>query len=508
MLISGLLLSTVAYAQNTVILRGFIKDYANMQILSNVTVYLHKAGKEPQMRMAISGKSGDFEFKQLPKERYRLVLTHLGYKTKTIEIPVIASPGVNLGVIKMTPLKTPLKEVNVHVQSPLIQLDIDKITYNLDADPESRTSSVMEILRKAPSIILHGDDEIQLNGNANFVVLINGKTSSLFIQSPGDVFKSMPASMVKSIELITTPPARYEAEGIAGVINIITLKKSLSGYNGTVNLAASNPAGFTIGSHLTGQTGKVGFSANLGNNSASSPTHSSDFFREDKVRLNRLSQNSETRSKNVFRYLGGEINYQMDSMSLLTLSFNLNTGQGRNDFIQQVELLGVEGDLTESYRQLNSGSNQWFGQDLGLEYKYNLKNKTEHFMTLSYKLSNHDAGAATDFSLQPLVNYLSKVCHADNDDGSTEHTFKADYVQPVRKHTLEIGSQAVIRLNNNHYTYSNLDQESSRFLPDPDLSNSFHYKQAIYAAYASFNLRHKKWGLHLGARLEKTLDAH
>ena len=131
-------------------------------------------------------------------------------------------------------------EVTVTAQKPLVKAEIDKLTYSLEDDPEAQTNNTLEMLRKVPMVTVDGDDQIQLKGSTNFKIYMNGKPSNLLSNNPAEVLKSMPANSVKNIEVITDPGAKYDAEGIGGIINIITTKNALQGYTGTVRVNGSS----------------------------------------------------------------------------------------------------------------------------------------------------------------------------------------------------------------------------------------------------------------------------
>ncbi|MDO6389197.1 TonB-dependent receptor [Pontibacter sp. BT731] len=505
-------LTCMAYAQAplpTGTIKGIVADSATQAKLDYVTVVVQEAGKNQAIKSTFTKDNGTFELIGLELKQYQLVLSYVGYKTKVLPLPAFTGTTIDLGKLSLVSSAKQLKEVQIVTEKLLVEQDIDKITYNVDADPESQTMTALDMLRKVPLLSLDAEDNIKLNGNSNYRVLVNGKTSSLFVRSPKDVFRSMPATTIKSIEVITNPPSKYEAEGVGGIINIITHKKNIGGYNGSVNAQASTPKGTNFGGYLTAKVGKAGFSGYFGTGSYNSPANSNNLYREDKIRQTVLEQMGESRNDNTYQYASGEFSYEMDTLNLFTANFGMNLNTGNNLLTQRVELFDASGALTQAYTRLNNGDYTWKGSDFGADYQRTFKKNKDQLFTLSYRLSNSGNGSGSDFTLAPVLNFNGQISQTDNDGSSMEHTIQADYVQPIKKHTLEFGLKTIFRLNSSDYFYSNRDPETGNFVMDPSLSNNFEYRQDIYAAYTSLSLKKGDWGLKTGARLEETkLDAN
>jgi outer membrane receptor protein involved in Fe transport len=451
---------------------------------------------------------GSFELNLSPGKSYQLLLTHLGYQSKTINLPPCATPTLNLGTIALMPTATQLTEIQVVAQKPLIEQDIDKISYNVEADPESSTLTALEMLRKVPQLSVDANDNLQLNGKRDYQVLINGKPSSLVAQNPSEVFSNMPASMIKRIEVVTTPPSRYDAQGVGGVLNIITHQKSLKGYNGSVNASASNPKGLSYGGHTNAKLGVFNLSANGGGQERASPTSYRRTFREDYIRQNRLEQANTSRNSSHSQHLSGEAGFEPNAQHQMSVSYGLNRGQSDNASVQQAKVRGSAGELKQAYQNLNAGHNAQAGYDLGLNYQHSFKKHEAQLLTVAYKASTNVSRNSTDFSVLPLLNYQGQVSNTHNDDRTSEQTLQLDYVQPIKNQTLELGLKTSSQRNGSDYFYQTRDSLTDAFVLDPRLSNTFRYEQAIHAAYASLILKKHKWRLQAGSRLEITrLDA-
>ena len=199
--------------------------------------------------------------------------------------------NLDLGKLYMQEDNQRLGEVTVTAQKPLVKAEIDKLTYSLEDDPEAQTNNTLEMLRKVPMVTVDGDDQIQLKGSTNFKIYMNGKPSNLLSNNPAEVLKSMPANSVKNIEVITDPGAKYDAEGIGGIINIITTKNALQGYTGTVRVNGSSLGRVGGGGYISLKAGKFGLTANYNYNYNREPWNESTSIREDLAEMVISSKN-------------------------------------------------------------------------------------------------------------------------------------------------------------------------------------------------------------------------
>lgn len=490
-------------------IKGIVVDSTSASALSQVTIIVQEYGNSQAVKTTLSKENGSFTIRGLQTGEYQLVLTCVGYKAKTIELPASSSSTINFGKIALMAITTQLSEVLVATEKPLLEQNADKIIYNVEADPESKTITTLDLLRKIPLLSLDGDDNLYVNGSSSYRVLVNGRTTSLFVHNPTEVFRIMPASGIKAIEVITTPPSRYEAEGQGGIINLIMHRKSIGGYNGSVNLQISSPKGYNLGSYLTIKKGKFGLSLNTGNSHTDHPASRRTYYREDKLRQNRLEQEGESKSESTLRYWSGELTYEPNPLNLITVSYNNSNSKGISNFTQQAGLRSSSDELKEAYKRLNTGENQQQGYDFGLDYQHSFKRSAEQLLTVSYKLSGSFSANATDFQLVPLLNYRGALSTTKNNEDFKEYTTQADYVHAIKKHTLELGVKSILRQSNSDYAYRTRDTLTGAFVLDPAFSNSFDYRQEIYAAYTSLNLKMGRWTLRAGGRLEQTkVDAH
>ena len=181
-----------------------------------------KSNPAKPVKLAVTDTNGKFSERLVSPGTYLISFSSVGKRTVQKEFTVSDTKKVaDLGHIQMAEATEMLKGVEVVAQKPLVKAEIDKVTYSIEDDPDSKTNSTLEMLRKVPLVTVDGEDKIQVNGSSNFKVHVNGKPNNMMSNNPTEVLKSLPANSVKSIEVITDPGAKYDAEGVGGILNII-----------------------------------------------------------------------------------------------------------------------------------------------------------------------------------------------------------------------------------------------------------------------------------------------
>lgn len=416
---------------------------------------------------------------------------------------------MDLGKLYMQEDNQRLGEVTVTAQKPLVKVEIDKLTYSLEDDPEAQTSTTLDMLRKVPMITVDGEDKIQLKGSTNFKIYMNGKPSNLLSNNPSDVLKSMPANSVKNIEVITDPGAKYDAEGIGGIINIITTKNALQGYTGTVRLSGSTLGRFGGGGYVSAKIGKVGLTANYNYNREDSPWNESESVRENLRTDNGkgeqfLNQYGRSKNKGPFQFGYLEGSYEIDSLNLISVGANLFRGKMKTISEYDVNSLDREGNILEHYKR-NSTSEPTFGStDINVDYQHSTQKKDE-MLTLSYRFSNspNDNDGYTD--IINITGFKDSRRWNINDASTNEHTAQVDYTTPTWKdQTFETGAKYIFRQSNSE-TLSQLYNDSIKNWVDISANNSdFKHTQHIYSGYLGYVIKLEKFGFKAGVRAEGT----
>ncbi|OCX52729.1 TonB-dependent receptor [Mucilaginibacter sp. PPCGB 2223] len=487
-------------------LKGSVTDSVSHKPVEFATLTLKNAAKQP-VKSTLTKTNGNFIFEKLTPGKYNLVLVSVGYVTRQVPVELTDNPSkiVDLGGIAFTPNSKQLKAVNINADKPVVSQQADRLVYDLQADPESKVYSVLEMMRKVPMLSLDGDDNIKLKGNDNYKILINGKPSSMVARNPKDVLRAMPASSIDRIEVITTPPAKYDAEGLVGIINIVTHKTIDNGYNGSVNISGRFPVGGPgLGGSLTLKQGKFGLFVQSGGNTYNSPEAGNSLNRlttgtDPTNLLQNGSQSSDSRSG----YFGTELSYEIDTLNLIAGNFNINGNSSYRTSDQSSLLTGSTGVL-QGYNLGNISNGNGHGMDAAINYQLGFKHSKIQLLTFSYRyLRSEDITYSNLLVINP-VNYTQPNYHQNNDALSKEQTLQVDYTHPFsKKLTMDVGVKAIWRNNNSDFEY--LSQSGSgEFVTDPLRSNLFDNTQNIYGAYNSYQYTLKDWDFKGGIRIEET----
>lgn len=461
------------------------------------------------VKMLACDDDGRFETTLAIPGSYIIFIQSVGKKSAQKEFILEAGKkGVDLGILFMVGDAQLLEEVTVTAQRPLVRVDIDKIAYNLEADPEAKVNNMLEMLRKVPLITVDGEDKIQLKGSTSFKIYMDGKPSNLLTNNPSEVLKSMPASSVRDIEVITDPGAKYDAEGVGGIINIITYKNSsMQGIAGAVRANATTVGHYGGGAYLSAMIGKLGLTAQYNYQQIDAPWNNSSMERENLINDQEyyLVQNGKYRPKGPFQYGYLEATYEIDTLNLLSVGINISQGNRKSFHELGVQMFDKTENLVYSYNR-NSTKKAAFGsRNINLDYQRSTRKKDE-LITLSYRFSDspNDNDDYTD--IFNVVNYVPREIYplkTINDASTREHTGQFDYTTPIGKlHTLEAGVKYINRQSCSETQregfVNNVWQDTSR----EDVN--FRHIQHIYAAYLGYALRMDKFGMKTGARVEGT----
>lgn len=502
-----ILLSTNIYAQSAesnATIRGVIYDSVNNQRIAYATISL-KIENSTQLRNTLSKEDGSFIMEKVPLGKHQLSILNVGFKKVSQEIEITNVNGTfNIGNIFLVTQDKILQEVQVTTDKPLVKQEVDRISYDVQSDPESKFQTALDMLRKVPLVSIDADDNIQVKGSGNFKVLINGRPSSLVARSPKDVFKAMPASSIVKIEVITNPPAKYDAEGLAGIINIITNQKLESGYNATIGTRYNFVWGPGMNASLTLKKNKFALSTYYGMGYQDMASTSFSTNRIGLIQDTKLYQDGRSKGLWMWQYLETEMSYEFDTLNLLTATIGTNPGYGDNKSTQNNALYNSTGALDQSYILTNNGHNTWNGTDLGLNFQHGFKKNKEQLLTLSYKYSPSNNTNSNDVSTSQNLNIVFNPYIQKNNSGTKEQTFQIDYVHPVKKVDIEAGVKGILRNNYSKYSQENFDAFSNQYLIDSARTNNFNYQQNVFSFYNSYNIKLDKWGIRLGARIEKT----
>jgi outer membrane receptor protein involved in Fe transport len=492
----------ITYSQTASTIKGTVADSVSKATLPLITVRLKGADNET-IKVTVTKDDGSFAFASVPASKYTLYINAIGYQTKTVAIDLTQQKTIELKPIYLSDAMTTLKEVSVTAERPIIRQKADRIIYDLKADPESKGNSVLNMMRKVPYLSLDGDDNLLLKGNSSFRVFINGKPSGSLENNLKAVLKSIPASTIERIEVITTPPSKYDADGVAVIINIITIKKKNDGINGTVNINESLPTGGPgVGASFTAKKGKFGISAFGGSSINNSPETYNNNNRVDTIG-NTLTQQGYQRSNGKTAYFGTEMSLQIDTLHLLTAQFNYN-GNRNNSHSGQSSLLSGNGQPQQySFRNDNQATDH--GIDAGINYELGFKGVKNRLLTFSYQYSGAADNRNSNIDFFDRLNFTTPNFRQIDKQKFNEHTAQIDFATPVNKVMIDAGLKAIFRTSSSDFEYSNLNDATGLYEYNAAQSNVYTNTQNVFSAYNSYQVNLNSWNINAGVRAEETV---
>lgn len=404
-----------------------------------------------------------------------------------------------------------LEDLVVVADKPIVQSDGAKLTYNLQEDPSTKGNTLLDALRKVPMVSVDGEDKIRINGQENFKIYVNGKEDPSLSANYKNIFKAMPADAIVKVEVITEPGAKYDAEGTAGILNLITItKNSTDGYSGSIQATLSKAQS---GGSLYGRMkkGKLTMSANFDYaNGRLVPQHSDNITTlENTLSSDAGRQVNSMKQRVGFDYIGGGLNlsYDLSDRDLITVNSNIYAVKGdllKDKSTYSSIIYNADNSIRgEVFRRIDAQIANT-GITAGTSWQHDF-NGNGHKTILSY-LFNHGYNKLEG---NLFTEKSSGVSLADpyekmlNKDFNNEHTIQLDYENPFGdgKHKLELGGKAVWRRNNTDSYNLNGDSGSTAELTDKsDLTQI----QDIYAAYASYTGKFGNLSANAGVRYEHT----
>jgi hypothetical protein len=354
-----------------------------------------------------------------------------------------------------------------------------------------------------PLLSVDANNAISLKGNKNFKILINNRESAMMASRPEIVLKAMPAGSIEKIEVITTPPSKYDAEGLAGIINITLKKNATEGYNFSTQLNYHSVWGHELSANGAVKYKKLGVSVRSGWGYQRNQVNTSGKEQYFTGTNNSIVQNSAFSYGGLFHGSGVEITYEADSLNLINVWGELSGNVYNENFDQALHQYNLS-SITGGYRLQSDGGWRYIPQGFGLVYQLNgAKNKDRVFSAAyKYVYLPYTSFADNKFADQYNQPMLMPDYIQNNQSGSRENTMQVDYVYPVKQLTLEAGGKVILRSNYSNYALA--QKQGNEYVNDDQQSNDFRYHQKILALYNTYQIKLKKWTAKAGVRLEHT----
>ncbi|MFD2933406.1 TonB-dependent receptor domain-containing protein [Spirosoma flavum] len=500
---------------------GSLIDSTNNKPVEFATIALLNTATNKPIDGTTADAKGKFTLGKLAPGKYRLQYSFIGYKDKRTNIITIdRGSDINLGTIKLAADVRTLKEVNVVGQAAMIEEKVDRLVYNADRDIAAKGGDAGDILRKVPMLSVDLDGNVSLRGSANVTVLINNKPSTIVASSVADALKQIPADMIKTVEVITSPSAKYDAEGSAGIINIVTKKTTLQGTTFDINGGAGN-RGSNLGLNGNYRTGKMGFSLSgfgraeynvKGAFANDQTTRNYDQATNTYSASTRTIQTANTLSQRLFGNYQLGWDYDIDKRTSLTASIRYGA---RNGTANQYNLLTQTTAPTSYFPTIsdrNVKTSDLSGTvDANVTYTKIYKPQQEFSILALFSRNNRTNNFVSDILGGTDFQTITSKIRNDNLSYNQESTLQIDYQTPIKTNQiLEFGVKGIFRKANSDYQYYLANGDTGDFVNDNSRpANTLFYNQNIGASYLSYTLTTKnKYTVKAGARYEYTfIDA-
>jgi ferric enterobactin receptor len=494
-------------------INGKVADAATKLPVDYATVSLFKQGSASPFNGISTDAKGSFNIVNVPAGDYKLTVDFIGYTRSVIEHVIVNADGsTTLGNVLLKPVQNQLSTVNVVAKAPVIENKIDKMVYNAANDLTAQGGVALDVLKKVPQVTVDIDGNVELQGNPNIRFLINGKPSSIFGASLADALQSIPASQIKSIEVVTSPGAKYDAAGTGGIINIILKDSKVSGINGSVNAAAGTR--LENGSlNLNARKGNFGVNAYFSGN-AQLPTTGKNINDRSSYSTTgdttRLLQNGNSTTQRSSYQTGISFNWSITPKDDITASLGFNHFGNHSYGLtsQQETHTAADGSLiSQLLSQRNSDSRfSSNSTDWSVNYKKTFKKEGQELDVL-YS-NSYSQNTVNYFQEQSYLTggYPASGSRANNPGNDRQINISVDYTQPVTKNfTLEGGAKAVIENLKNTVNTDSLMADGT-YINNANQTYGFNYKRDIYAVYlsTSASLFHNWLDVKAGLRDEYT----
>lgn len=494
-----LLVGLFAYSQNFSI-KGKVTDKSN-QPLEYSTISIQNPDTYDEISGGITDATGSFNVDVAAGEYLIYIETFSGTH---YEAPLSVNRHVDLGVIKMeeTSVVT-LEGATITGNTSMYRMELDKKVYDLSKDAMAKGSSVSDALQNVPSVEVDGEGNVSLRGNESVRILIDGKPSSLVgISDPAQALQSLPADVVDRIEVVTNPSARFEAEGGAGIINIILKKGKLQGFNGSINVNGGIPLTAGASANLNYRTGKWNLFTNLGYRYAERDRESKSFttrYNSDGIPRYEDMNNEGKRINNGYNFMLGT-EYFLDDRNTFSVSGSYRNGKNEN--LAEVRYTDYDFNMNPFASSLRTEDEK--EDDYSIEGTFNFKHDfldPGHQFTVDLRATYSEE--SEDGRLREVGEFVDATERSLSAEYQNRVIISADYVYPFGdKGRFELGARGEMEGTLTDFKVDSL--AGSEWVSKDLFSNRTDYRQNVYAAYAQFGQGFGRFSYFAGLRMENS----
>lgn len=513
LLFFGLISATIAQRQTTGSIKGIVQDAQSKQLIEFATISVHLLKDSSLITGGVTNEKGIFDLSKIPFGAYYLIIDFIGYQSSVQNVSLSAeAPNSEIPPTLLSLNTATLNTAEVTAESNQMQLGIDRKIFDVEKSTLVDGGNAIDVLRNTPTLSVDMNGNISLRGSQGVSVLINGKPSGLNGANREAILKQIPASMIKSIEIITNPSAKYDPEGTTGIINIVLKKNKMQGTS--ANIAYTIGTMFNKHNVVAGvnyRNDKVNVFANYNFNYRGSfnsvVAHRKNIFSDGS--FNFLEERAMGNHTNYSHFAKVGLDYFINKKNSISFSASVSPGMGEAaDSIYYTFLDEAKEVTSYSLRSIDK-------QDAPLSMNYNL-NYTATFKSAQQKLefdanyTSYNDELVNDYKQEDLRVPTNTPLLQNNEDFRSNHVLniQVDYTHPFKnKGKMELGAKGAYRLIDNDFLFKNYDNNQQRYETDLGLSNHFLYSEQVYAVYGTYGQKIKKFSFQAGLRLEQALTS-
>ena len=494
-----------ASQQQQITLKGIIVEKETQQVLEYATVVMQHV-KTKKLTGGITNSEGIFTFEVNPGV-YDISFEFIGFKKVKLSNQKITA-NHDFGIIKLAADTQNLDEVEIIAEKTTVEIKLDKKIYNVGKDMTVKGGTASDVLENVPSVTVDQDGTISLRGNDNVTIFINGKPSALAGINGSDALRQLPAEAIAKVEVITSPSARYDAEGSGGIINIILRRSKLSGFNGSTQLNLGNPDRIGVNANLNYRTKKFNFFTNTAFNYRQSPGSSTirqenlnntggEHFLDEDRRF--------ARENNSFNSLAG-IEYYLSKKSSITATLFYRKSGRKNTTINNSDKFFLDRTLSASSLRIDRRNRDNETSEYSLNYTKSFKKDDDHKLSFDFKLdesTQFEDGIVIENNIFPTTELIDQE-FVITDVYRRNLLLQGDYVLPIKKDgRFEFGFKNTFNTLITDFVVDTLNASGVR-VSDANFTNKLDYSENILAIYTQYGTKFNKISFLFGLRMEIT----
>lgn len=488
---------------------GKVIDQPSNKVMPYANISVFRVKDSTLVDGTITDDKGFFKITKLHPGFYKVKIDYIGYERYTILVKVTPqNPNINLGNILLKPAITTLNEVEVTGERNVMEFKLDKKVINVDKDIATSGANATDILRNTPSIQVDMDGNVSLRGSTNVNILVDGKPSTLSAGDKAAILEQIPASTIERIEIITNPSAKYDPEGMAGIINIVTKHEKREGINGLISLNYGTFQKYSGSVNINKRMNKtnVFFNYDYRNDLRKGYRNHDRYFYVNDSLISHTLINSDNQHKIYSHNFKTGFDYFINPTNNITFSttYRLANRTVNNYSINKVI---QQSNYNSYYKRTETSKEPSQSIDVNLGYRKRFQEPIREFSTDIY-FSSLWEDETEDFSQTNFFPiHFSPNQRSTNKNHFINTTIQSDYVHPINETTrLDAGIKAMNRITDNNYNFYQYDTISDAFQNNQSMSNHFVYSDYVYAAYIILSKEWKKFSTQIGIRPEQTFQ--